>query len=256
MDTNSINGPYSVVRVSRDSHANQARRDIHANQAWMITFTDLVSLMLTFFIMLFSMSNVKLNSWEKMIDALSQDFRPSNSTAFIQATAKHNISTTFKRRAINLDYLSAVLEEALDNDVLTRQIRIVRQQDRLIIVLNGAQWFLSGQAGLTEGALRALFNLGGVLRNVGNEISINGYAGPRRSTDGAYESAYGSVWELSLARAVSVGNALRQAGYADKLATYGYSGSRVSGIAEISVTQRRALTRRVDIVIKPNIGDN
>jgi len=40
------------------------------------------------------------------------------------------------------------------------------------------------------------------------------------------------------------------------MATYGYSGSRVSGLAALSEVQRRTLTRRVDIVIKPNIGDD
>ena len=39
------------------------------SKAWMIIFTDLVSLMLTFFVMLFAMSNVKVDKWDSMIDA-------------------------------------------------------------------------------------------------------------------------------------------------------------------------------------------
>ena len=44
--------------------------------AWMVTFTDLVSLMLTFFVMLFSMSSVKVDVWEKIIDALNRTVDP------------------------------------------------------------------------------------------------------------------------------------------------------------------------------------
>lgn len=37
--------------------------------AWMLTFTDLVSLMLTFFVMLFSMSTVQIDKWDAITDS-------------------------------------------------------------------------------------------------------------------------------------------------------------------------------------------
>ncbi len=217
----------------------------------MITFTDLVSLLLTFFVMLYSMSNVKLGVWEKMTDALSQTFKPFTSTAMEAPTARYNISTTFKKRAINLDYLAAVLNEAMAGNTLTRESRLIRQTDRLVIMLPGNKWFEPDRAALTADGRQALFHLGGVLRNVGNEIGINGYAGSGRSVAAEFDSGL----ELSLARAVTVGNALREAGYADGLALYAYSTARLSGIEGLPEAQRRALDRRVDIVIKPNIVD-
>ena len=51
-------------------------RDRKSAQMWLLTFTDLVSLMLTFFVMLFSMSNVKLDRWDNVIDSLSQSLAP------------------------------------------------------------------------------------------------------------------------------------------------------------------------------------
>lgn len=231
---------------------NIAPRARPISRAWMVTFTDLVSLLLTFFVMLFSMSNVKMGTWEKMIDALSLTSKPSESTALEAATTRYNISTTFKKRAINLDYLAAVLGEAMAGNPLTRESRVIRQTDRLVIMLPGDDWFEPDRAALTVDGRQALFHLGGVLRNVGNEIGINGYAGSGRSV----AAEFASGWELSLARAVTVGNALREAGYADGLALYGYSTSRLSGLEGLSKAQRRALERRVDIVIKPNIvGD-
>ncbi|MBT3305153.1 MAG: chemotaxis protein MotB, partial [Alphaproteobacteria bacterium] len=44
---------------------------------WLITFTDLVALMLAFFVMLFAMSNVKVSDWQNVIDSLSQTLRPT-----------------------------------------------------------------------------------------------------------------------------------------------------------------------------------
>ena len=33
------------------------------SKAWMVIFTDMVSLLLTYFVMLFAMSNVKVDKW-------------------------------------------------------------------------------------------------------------------------------------------------------------------------------------------------
>ena len=42
------------------------------SSVWLIIFTDLVALLLTFFVMLFSMSNVQIDRWKEMIDAGSE----------------------------------------------------------------------------------------------------------------------------------------------------------------------------------------
>ena len=46
-------------------------------RAWMITFTDLASLLLAFFVLLFSMSSVRMDSWQVAIDSLSRTLNPT-----------------------------------------------------------------------------------------------------------------------------------------------------------------------------------
>ena len=50
--------------------------------AWMVIFTDLISLMLTFFVLLFSMSNLQLDRWENLIDVLSRTLSPNYQRRF------------------------------------------------------------------------------------------------------------------------------------------------------------------------------
>ena len=45
---------------------------------WLVIFADLVALLLTFFVMLFSMSNVTVESWQKMVDALTDALNPES----------------------------------------------------------------------------------------------------------------------------------------------------------------------------------
>ena len=114
--------------------------------AWLITFTDLVSLMLTFFVLLFSMSTLRTDHWDSVIDALSQSLNPSSTRAHMSATSDFNIATLFKKRAINLDYLTSVLQDALSKDDLLSGNHLMRLDDRLIVALPGDLLFEPGKA--------------------------------------------------------------------------------------------------------------
>ncbi len=46
------------------------------SQAWLITFTDLTALMLTFFVLLFSMSEVRQGAWDAVVQSLSVKLNP------------------------------------------------------------------------------------------------------------------------------------------------------------------------------------
>ena len=120
------------------------------SKAWMVTFTDLVSLMLTFFVMLFAMSNVKVDKWDSMIDALSQSLNTSGANAVVVSSAEYNVATIVRRQAINLDYLASVLEKTVAEDEVLAHSRIMRLEDRLVIALPGDLLFASARADLSE----------------------------------------------------------------------------------------------------------
>lgn len=220
-------------------------------RAWLVTFTDLTALLLAFFVMLFAMSNIKVDKWSDMVSALSQSLTPSSTEEVPSATAPFNIGTVFRKRAVNLDYLTAVLEEALADHPLLRGAQLLRLEDRLIIALPGDLLFPEGRANLSDRAEDALFNLGGVLRNIGNQIGVNGHSDPSPPR----EEEYASNWELSLARAIVVANSLKRSGYTEDIIAYGYSDSRYSQLPDLPDEQRRELGRRVDIMVMPTAGE-
>lgn len=226
-------------------------REERGTRVWLITFTDLVALMLAFFVMLFAMSNVKVNEWKSVIDSLSQTLRPSQEKTVKAPTSDFNIGTIFRRRAINLDYLASVLKEAVAGNEQLSSSRMVRLDDRLIITFPGDLLFQPGQAAITESGLKALFVLGGVLSNIGNRIGVNGHSDPSPPAGGGYASN----WELSTARAASVANALRESGYTDDIIAFGYGDSRFEQLGDLPASERAAMAGRVEIVIRPISGD-
>lgn len=218
----------------------------------MITFTDLAALLLAFFVLLFSMSSVRLDTWQVAIDSLSRTLNPTRVDKVIPSAVPYNIGTILPKRGTDLDYLATVLNEAMRDDALLSSTRIMRSSDRLIVALPGDLLFEKGRAELSERAGKSLLILGSVLRNIDNRIGVNGHSDPEPLSGGTHKSN----WELSLARAVAVANTLRRSGYGREIIAYGFADSRYRQLPKIEEEQRRALARRVDIVILPTeIGD-
>ena len=239
-----------VVGTAKGNIPEKTPSEELGTRVWLITFTDLVALMLAFFVMLFAMSSVKVNDWQSVIDSLSQTLRPSEEKTLPAATSVFNIGTIFRKNAINLNYLASVLMEAVESHPLLSTGRLIRLEDRLVIALPGNLIFEPGGALLTERGRQALFVLGGVLRNIGNKIGVNGHS-DRFPPGGDYTSN----WELSTARAAVVANALRQSGYTDDITAFGYADGRLGQLSDLSDADRSALAGRIEVIIRPTAGD-
>ena len=236
------------MRRMNTLHSEHHFEPEHQNtRMWMITFTDLVSLLLTFFVLLFAMSNVKIDEWDKVIDSLSRTLNPAPEETIRKPTAQLNIGTMFRRSAVNLDYLASVIDENLSADPVLSDALIIRLQDRLVIALPGDLLFDPGAALISERAQGAMFTLGAMFSNVGNAIGVTGHTDP--APPGG--ETFSSNWELSIARAASVANAIRRGGYDQQVDVLGYGPSQYDRLPDLSDEERRKLARRVDVIIMP-----
>ena len=52
-------------------------RPLAATPAWLLTFTDLTALLLAFFVLLLSMSEIKVETWEAITQSLTRELNPA-----------------------------------------------------------------------------------------------------------------------------------------------------------------------------------
>ena len=115
-------------------------------KGWLYTFTDLVSLMLAFFVLLFSMSTVVLEEWEAVTDALSKSLKPPVEAIESREGADKSVSGGESVKSINLDYLSAIIEsKMLESDILKENV-VQHLGDRMVISLPSDGLFSAGSA--------------------------------------------------------------------------------------------------------------
>lgn len=237
-----------------------ARRsgDIHQHEEgsaiWLVSFTDVMALMLTFFVMLFAMSEPEKESWSDVMLSLESELNSYYGPALNQGPQETiNLAKVNLDRALDIGYLNLLIKEIVEgNDALADAV-INRERDHLVISLPDELLFDAGSSEPKDAGLRALYALGGPLTRIKNRIEIVGHTDPRPV--GERNEQYDSNWDLSLARALNVAAVLENVGYDKHVTVQGLSDGRYKEIGNsIPEEQRLALSRRVDIVVMDHDG--
>jgi chemotaxis protein MotB len=225
-----------------------------ATSLWLITFTDIMALMLTFFVLLYSMSVPQEEDWETMTDGLRSQFTKTYSARWSQGRQDtFNVNKIDFSQAQDLTYLKSVLANAVEKDARLKNIAIIPQEKTLIISVPQDLLFESGSAEIAPEGKQVLFALGNTMARIRNRIEVIGHTDPQPLERS--KALYDSNWELSLARASVVSSILENAGYNRPVIVRGLSSSRYEDLPEtMSEQQRLSLARRVDIVIMPDDG--
>ncbi len=225
--------------------------DRQAERRWLITFADLMSLLLTFFVMLFAMSSVNEETWLLLSDTLSQRLNPARGYDEEIKLTDRTVDTFASADGADLDYLYAVIADKTRSDSLLKQAVLQRLDDRIVITLPSDLLFVDGSAEITGMARYALGLMGDALRHVENRIEVNGFTDPR--LQGGDDFASG--WRLSLNQALVVTDALRRAGYAHEIVTLGRAVPQIEGTpADPPGSERAPPVRRVDVVIRDSFA--
>lgn len=227
------------------------------SRTWMITFADLLSLMLAFFVLLFAMSKVEIDSWKALVEAFSSRLNPLNQWSRPLLETERASPKLFDERVVDLDYLAGVLQAKMsDSDILGQGI-LHRLDDSLVVSLPGDMIFQPGQAQLRAAAQQAMVSLSSTLKLVGNSLELVGHAESALPDAG---TPYASKWDLSLARALAFADALRAAGYGYSVKVLGAADGGAGDVSsELPKALRQSLSRRIDLVIRETSaegGDN
>jgi len=221
------------------------------SQDWLLTFTDLSALMLTFFVLLFSMSTIKTTEWQNLVDALNPNLQSVQEIVVALPQSPKAAEAVQRVPGTDLGYLAAVLKEQMDADPQLNQVRVAHDGERLVISVPGDLLFAPGSIELGEAGGKAAFALGGVLRNLRNVIEIAGHADPQQTG-----ADYPSNWELSLARAAVLSGMLSEVGYRGEILVRGYGEARYGEVdPTLPDDARMALARRVDIIVHAYAGE-
>lgn len=222
------------------------------NSMWLVSFTDVMALMLTFFVLLFAMSNPKQEDWQDFTQNVQENFNKFYGQIQNRgAEDAVNIEKINLSQALDLNYLRALVTNLIEKEPSLSGAILIDNNDSLIISLPQDILFEVGQADVKAEANRALFTIATTLGRIKNRIEVVGHTDPRPLSGGDFPSN----WELSLARAANVAGVLENVGYTKPIAIRGQASGRFNDIpATVPRAERLELSRRVDVVVMEDDG--
>jgi chemotaxis protein MotB len=247
--------------VEHEEHVNHER--------WLITYADMITLLMVLFIVLFSMSQVDLAKYQKLKSSLSGAFGSSASPLqggdgvlssgtspiplegiavqarkALEAQQAQQAAEAAEKDALEStkEALGAQLEKAgLGGSVGLR----VEHRGLVVTIASDKVLFEPGQATLQPDGRTLIDQLAGPLAGLPNPLRVEGH-----TDDVPINGAFASNWELSTARATTV---LRELA-----ASHGIAPARLSAtgfadqkpVAANSTPDGRARNRRVEILVE------
>lgn len=212
---------------------------------WMTTFSDLMSLLLTFFILLYSMSSVSAEKFNEASNSMQLAFGGGDS--LLEGSTVVDPATETSEEAVDPELLKMYNEvvQFLETKNIASQASVEYDQDGIYVNIQESILFGSGSAIIADSGKNTLNNLGELIQQFENEVVIEGY------TDDVpmHNANFSSNWELSTGRALSVLRYLSEEQSIDpkRLSAKGY-GEHHPTVPNDS-EENKAKNRRVNIVI-------
>ncbi len=193
------------------------------NQVWMVTFSDLMSLMLAFFVMLFSMSQLQTQAWKSIVTGLSDKLSPGRERSILEIEKDARPFRVLEPKGIDLGYLEAVIREKFRNHPVLANVRINSRADRIVIALPVDLLFQPEKAEAADNASVALEAIGQSLASIKNRIEIHVYSEEGERPALSDPDGFGSVWDLSLSRALTITKLFARSGLSLSVIPVGHS---------------------------------
>lgn len=222
------------------------------NERWLITYSDLITLLLVFFIILYAFSKVDNKKYENLASGFNSVFgsgtgilNGGNSINIVGGTASQNSSGEEKSEEDMLSDLKQQVDGYLTSNSLNESVSTNIDDRGLVISMSNSILFDSGTATIKSDNNLNLKTMGKLLNSMPNYIRIEGHTDnlPINNTK------FKSNWELSVIRATNVAEILiDETGISpERISVLGYGEFRPIG--DNSTAEGRAKNRRVDIII-------
>jgi chemotaxis protein MotB len=258
---------------------------------WIVTFADLMALLMCFFVLLLSFSSMDVENYKRIAETMrsafgvqtQMHFDGSTANGFVQAhapvepvvsppspsaacvtqdpveaqelgadrEAEQHIVDSVATLVGETEHDAVMMATALSKEIAAGVLEVETNGRRIVLRVKEHGTFASGSASLTKDFKPVLKIVRGVLKDTKGQIAVEGHTDDVPITTAEFHSNL----ELSTSRAISVAHGLFEDGSLDqrRFTVAGYADSRP--LVTNSTPEGRVKNRRVEVVVDQGLGD-
>lgn len=214
---------------------------------WMTIYGDMVTLLLAFFVLLYSFSVIDVQKFQQIMSSIQISFLGQEGImeTALDPSRGEMIELAVDHRFEDVLVTYQEVKESLREEGLEGMIKTRIEERGVVLEIQDQLLFDSGRAEIRQEAQGLLLKVAGIIERVPNQIIVEGH------TDNVpiNTAQFPSNWELSVARAVRVVRFLSEGQQlpAKRFIASGYG--EYQPVATNLTVAGRAQNRRVNIVI-------
>lgn len=231
--------------------ANRRKRteeeDEHIDETWLIPYSDLMTLLLALFIVLFASSTIDAQKYNSMKEALSVAFSTGDKVVDLDPSASVPVDDFIKSNDSQLEELKKTVDNYIAENNLGKDLQTSLQNNYLVITIPDQALFDSGSAQIKAEFTSIITSIGSMLEQYPQyEVVVSGH------TDNVPINTreFPSNWHLSSERALNIMQLVLQNPNLDprRFSAIGYGEYRP--VADNNTAAGRTKNRRVDVTIE------
>ncbi len=241
---------------------------------WMVTFADLMALMMTFFVLLYSFSKIDADKYKSVVDSMAKgfdgvqwikrqlvdgdiigpepgviappvDIKPQKKIQQESIEPIEKIVAPPKRQPTQSDIIFSKINLDLEKEISAGLLYVENKGDKVIIRFPEKVSFTSGSYQLVEDFVPVIHRISTILGDSQGKIMIAGHTDDRPISTERLRSN----WELSSSRATSVAHRLLETQQIDSQRIVVMGHADTQPLVPNDSNEARAKNRRVEIVI-------
>ena len=215
--------------------------------SWLLTYGDIITLLMIFFVLLFSTSKVSQEKFDQVAQSINESLNrpgpdPKSTDTVLTPLAEAQI----------------ILEQLIKAEGLEQKMTTKRTRAGLMIELSSNSFFDSGSADVRSSMFKTLQDLSHVIQNLPTNdyrVEIEGHTDnvPIRT------ARFPSNWELSAMRSINVLHIFEETGLPkDRITATAFAETKPkvanTNASGVNLPQNQAKNRRVVVYIKNDEG--
>jgi len=224
--------------------------DEHENlERWLLTYADLITLLLAFFIMMYTFSKQDAQKYNEVTAHLKSIFSGGSGIAKkgnLEGKLPVDLQMQIGSNAMIEERIKQEFREIAGENGLKNNITVFTDARGVVVRIMDKAFYDEGKADLKQGAKNALNKIIPIMKGIKNHIRIEGHTDDTPISKGEFKSN----WELSVRRATEVVRYIVEKGpiAPDRVSATGYAEYRP--IVSNDTAENKALNRRVEIIIE------
>lgn len=216
---------------------------------WVVTYGDMMTLLLCFFILIAAFSELKRDhEYQRVITAVKEAFGYSGGVGVLPVDDPPLKSMIESLERISREQMKKnKLSQTSSQGLTGRRTQVTRVHDGLMFTIGGNLLFEPGSATLLDAARPELLRIAKLLQGRTNKIAIRGHAASKLLAPG---SPFSDLWDLSYARAKAVMVFLvEEGGLPELVLVVDARANTEPAEARAYTPEHQAANRRVEIIL-------